>query len=685
MTNRARKPVQVSLVRGIVLAAILLIAPPASTAQRSDSRAEPISDTTHVFQLGEVEVFGSHITVAERLAEHISINEFRSTGRRDVSEALSIFPGVVLQRIGPRNEAGVRVRGFDLRHVPLYLDGIPVYVPYDGFVDLARFVTTDVSKITLAKGFSSLLYGPNAMAGAINIVSRVPQHRLEGSIKAGWRSPGGREVSLSLGTRKSRWFALADATFLDQTTFSLSSAFNPAPAENGGRRDNAARKDVKISAKAGFAPNPGTIYVLGYVYQQGEKGNPPYAGSADGIRVRYWQWPYWDKESVYLIADQVLGRGFQLRGRLFYDQFESALYSYDDDTYSSQKKPSSFQTFNDDNSFGGSLQLNKTTLAGHALGIATHLKLDRHSERDLQENVGRYEDVTFSLSVEDDFSLPIGGQAVAGLMYSVRRTESAQRIDLEQVFPNTKNGSIEGHVAIFQPMSESSYLFASVGSRSRFPTIKDRYSYRENRALPNPSLKPERALKIEIGFEGTLLPALRIRAALFHSHITDVIQTGELTEPGTGLILAQLQNLARARHRGGEATLRFRAASWLSTEGSYSYVHLKNLSDPSLLFTHTPSHALSVHLEAVPSDKLALRSWISYTSSRLARIEGTTLTELEGQLTVDAEAGYEVGQGIRLTGGVRNVLDSDYQIVAGYPEPGRSFFARMSYTVQTAY
>ncbi len=685
MNNRAKKPAQVSLFRGIVTVAILLIAPTASTAQRPDSRAQPISDTTHVFQLGEVEVFGSHITVAERLAEHISINEFRATGRRDLSEALSLFPGVVLQRIGPRNESGVRVRGFDLRHVPLYQDGIPVYVPYDGFVDLARFVTTDVSRITLAKGFSSLLYGPNAMGGAINIVSRIPEHRYEGNVKAGWRSPDGREVSLSLGTRRSRWFALADATFLDQTTFSLSSAFSPAPAENGGRRENAARKDAKISAKTGFSPNPGTIYVLGYVYQQGEKENPPYAGSEDGIRVRHWQWPYWDKESVYLIADQALGRGFQLRGRLFYDQFESALYGYDDETYSSQKKPFSFQSFNDDNSYGGSLQPNKTTPAGHALGIATHLKLDRHNERDMRQSVGRYEDVTFSLSVEDDFPLPTGGQAVAGLMYSVRRTESAQRIDLEQVFPNTKNGSIEGHVAILQPMSESSYLFVSMGHRSRFPTIKDRYSYRENRALPNPSLKPERALKIELGFEGIVLLALRIQAALYHSHITDVIQTGDVTKPGTELILAQLQNSGSARHRGGEATLRFRAASWLNAEGSYSYVHLENLSDPSLLFTHTPSHALSVHLEAVPSDKLALRSWMSYTSSRLTRIEGTTFTELNGQLTVDAEAMYEARQGIRLTGGVRNVLDSDYQIVAGYPEPGRSFFARLSYTFQTAY
>ena len=605
-----------------------------------------------------------------------------ATGRQDLSEALPLVAGVVLQRIGPRNEAGLRMRGFDLRHVPLYLDGIPVYVPYDGFVDLARFVTTDVSRMTLAKGFSSLLYGPNALAGAINMVSRTPRRRFEGSLQGGWRSPGGREASLSFGTRQRRWFALASVAYLAQASFSLSDDFDPMPAEDGGRRDNAARKDVKVSAKVGLTPSARATYAIGYINQQGEKGNPPYAGPAGGIRVRYWQWPYWDKESVYLLADQAVGEAFHLRGRLYYDRFENALYSYDDATYRSQTKPFAFQTFNDDDSYGGSLLLSTTALAGHTLGIATHLKRDRHHERDQHQALGQYEDITWSVSIEDDVAFGTGARVVAGLMYSRRRTESAQRVDLEEVFPRTNNGSVEGHVAILQTVSGAGHVFASLGRRTRFPTIKDRYSYREGRALPNPSLKPEQALNLEIGYEGALLPAVQMRAALFYSRIKDVIQTGDVTDPVTGRLLAQLQNAGRARHVGGEATLRFQATSWLRGEGSYAYVHLKNLSDPDLLFTHTPSHTLRMYLEVTARGNLALRGWITHASSRFTRIEGTALTELDGHATVDVEALYEIRQGIQLGAGVRNVLDANYEIVAGYPEPGRSTFARMSYTFQ---
>ena len=59
----------------------------------------------------------------------------------------------------------ISVRGFDSRQVPLFIDGIPVYVPYDGYVDFNRFSTADLAAIQVAKGFSSMAYGPNTLGG----------------------------------------------------------------------------------------------------------------------------------------------------------------------------------------------------------------------------------------------------------------------------------------------------------------------------------------------------------------------------------------------------------------------------------------------------------------------------------------------------------------------------------------
>ncbi|WP_259470065.1 TonB-dependent receptor [Pseudomonas aeruginosa] len=53
--------------------------------------------------------------------------------------------------------------------MPVFFDGIPTYVPYDGNLDLARFTTNDLASIEVNKGYTSLLQGPNLMGGAINI------------------------------------------------------------------------------------------------------------------------------------------------------------------------------------------------------------------------------------------------------------------------------------------------------------------------------------------------------------------------------------------------------------------------------------------------------------------------------------------------------------------------------------
>lgn len=68
----------------------------------------------------------------------------KALDKQNVAQALSVVPGVVLQKSGSRNEEQVKVRGFDSRQVPVYFDGVPIYVPYDGNLDLARILTNNL-------------------------------------------------------------------------------------------------------------------------------------------------------------------------------------------------------------------------------------------------------------------------------------------------------------------------------------------------------------------------------------------------------------------------------------------------------------------------------------------------------------------------------------------------------------
>src|SRR5262245_24692410 len=232
---------------GAILPSLLFAADPADEDRPSD-----------VFQMGVVEVIGTVQRPADALAgDTIDAETLQSLHRDDLSEALQLLPGVTLQNVGQRRERLVSVRGMGSRQVPLFIDGVPVYVPYDGNVDLARFGVDYVSEITVSRGLASVLYGPNTLGGAINLVSRKPTTPFEGWAEVGSsfgessHSTQTRVVG-SLGGLQGQWYWHATASFQDSDGYTLPDDFVPTPNEDGGSRENATSQDKVLSAKLGY-------------------------------------------------------------------------------------------------------------------------------------------------------------------------------------------------------------------------------------------------------------------------------------------------------------------------------------------------------------------------------------------------------------------------------------------------
>lgn len=156
--------------------------------------------SSNVFNLGNVIITGAAYDQKTATEQVISSEELQRFNRDNLGQAVNMLPGVSIREGGPRNEQTVSVRGFDSRQVPVFIDGIPQYVPYDGNVDLARFTTFDLSEIRVAKGVASLLYGPNIMGGAINLVTRKPAKELEGNVRVGFATGSERLVAANVGT-----------------------------------------------------------------------------------------------------------------------------------------------------------------------------------------------------------------------------------------------------------------------------------------------------------------------------------------------------------------------------------------------------------------------------------------------------------------------------------------------------
>ncbi len=524
----------------------------------------PASATDAVFELGTILVTSPRPQLGEvapeQVASVVTRDDLTTHNRETVGDAVNLLSGVTVST-NSRNEQTVYLRGYDPRQAPLFIDGIPIYVPYDGYVDFARFGTADLAAIQVAKGFSSVAYGPNTLGGAINLISRKPTQPFEGDVRAGFGEEGARRASVNLGSNQGTWYIQASAAYREADGFRMSSDFEPTATENGGQRDNAYYQDSTGTLKLGITPGGGDEYALTYIKQDGEKGQPP----STVPTARYWQWPYWDKESLYFISRTALGTLETLKLRLYTDQFDNEVNSYTDNTYTTLKTSgsgsiSTGRSIYHDKTYGGSVELESHRFSGHTLRAVVHYKNDRHEERDGNNLLNAdFEDSLRSLSVEDGIQLGDRTVLSIGLAHHELAPDKVYKSGPGPAYAlPDKQSSTDPQIGLFHDFSPTVRLYATVAEKTRLPTLKDRYSARLGNFIPNPDLGPEQARNYEIGYQGQPWAGAQVEAALFWNDIQDKIQEVR-PNPASSCSSTnpcQMQNVGEARIKGIELGLK---------------------------------------------------------------------------------------------------------------------------------
>jgi len=638
-----------------------------------------VKDTQNiVFDLGEVIVVGSR---THPFTLNLGPEELIRSHKKDVTQALVMLSGISIVKLAQKNDAMVNVRGFDLRQIPVYVDGVPVYVSYDGYADLGRFLVSGLSKISVTRGETSLLVGPNALGGAINLVSRKPvlPFELEGSAgvilhRGGY---GGLQTEMNVGGRKEKYYFQGSLAFSENKPFALSNKFDLGSGSNG-LLLNSQQQDINSSIKAGFTPNQTDSYVLSCHFQNGSKGVPEYRGADLNQRIRYWQFPAIRKQGVHFNSKTSFGKQNHIQTRFFYDDYFSDLRSFDDSTITSQERRSSFISIYDDETLGGSINLAIRSLQKHEIKTAIHTVYDHHREHNIHPNdepVRHFRDLTYSFGLEDQFRITERFTSQLGVGFHLKENLQADNYN-----PGTDSiFSFSGHhdkafnvlIGFYYEMKKYHRLSTNLSRKNRFPTMKDRYSYRLGMSIPNADLVSETSWNLDISYAFIPGTAFQFKTAVFFSRLRNAIQAVYGVDPENSAIY-QYQNTGDAQFYGWEAEFKWDPLSAMQTRLQYTYTERQNLSNKDLIFTDVPRHKLYTYITYNPLSRLSLHLSGMYNSPRISTSNG--LYSTDPFVSLDFRTSFTILSSLSLNASIANLLDANYSFVEGYPVPGRQFY-----------
>ncbi len=662
---------------------------------------------SEVFQLGQIEVVAQARDMLS--SAHVNQSTLELNNVQTVNQIAKFVPGVYTNRQGGRGDNNIFVRGFGPSQVPLFVDGIPVYIAYDGTNDLSRYSIFDVSTIDVSKGTGSVFYGPNAMGGAVNIVTMKPSKPFEATVGAGVKTgrnahTHGEHLYANLGTRQEAWYgALSLSTINDDGMQSPHGyhAHKNHPMD-GKRIPNSKHKDYKVQAKVGFTPNDTDEYTLVVSHQHGDKEQPLYGGPIQKFsHQRWWQWPKWDRTMVYALSHTVLDEETDtyVDGKLFYTQFNNDMDSWEGNgPFATPKayenvisgKASERSTYRD-HTVGFGLEGGTTIAERHNLKTSFLVTHDVHKGKKGEQLQAKDADRTITVALEDTFTATDRLTLVGGVSYSHRTPTDTEFYNKNKKkivnYDVKKTHAVDFQLKSIYQIEDGWDASVGVARKTHFPSMKDRYSERFGKNDANPFLKAEVAYHLDANTTKKWGETAQVQAGLFYSQTRDAIdaifeRVEKVKNKKTGAMedadVFKNQNVGKVRRYGLELAAFVKPIDNVKLGGNYTYMKAKNVTNKDLHVSNVPEHKFTLWAEYTPIEKLSF--YVDQEFQSKFYDQANDKDKMKTVYTTNLKATYNVNKNFTVNAGVSNLFDRKNFFERDYIEEGRTFFANVKYT-----
>jgi outer membrane receptor protein involved in Fe transport len=609
--------------------------------------------------------------LAPQIGSSVSVvtqQEIEDRGAENVFEVLRGLPGLQVNQTGRHvGITSVFIRGGNSDYNLVMIDGIQLNL-FGGDFDFASLPADGVDHVEVSRGPQSALYGSNAVAGAINIVSE----RGEGPPQFSFLAEGG-----SFTTRR---FATGGSGL----TKGFSWAYNLSRLDSGGVVPNDNYRNQSSYVSLGYSRTPKRQFAFHFFGNANDAGSPgPYGSDPDHLFAGI-DTVSRDKQNLF---------GYQAN---YSEQFTNSLKQI----FSVSVSPDRFFFHS---AFGDSFLKNLRVVANtHGEWTVSRKDLFVYG---FEYNHEQVQDTFIAGINNSPFILPRASYAYfaenrwnpTGRLFLTTglRVDDLQTGSLppggfgsRPFLPESSVVKVNPRIAVAYQLGQSSTgeafgasrLHGSFGTGIRAPNGFDLAF------TNNPKLKPEKNISFDAGIEQRFLTDRAVLdVTYFYNRFKDqiVVLGGNLQNLST----FTSDNLANSRAQGVETSLRLRPLRSLELAAQYTWLDSAILAADGSTLVQSP-FAVGQPLIRRPRSSAAYNlTWrhkrLMLNTNAIVRggvldiepNDGTfacalglpCLFRTSGYVVANAGFSYELPGGLEIHGRLNNLANEKYEEVLGFP------------------
>ncbi len=623
----------------------------------------------------------------EKLGQTITVIDgglIEDQGYSYVPDVLRQVPGLAVSQPGaPGALTQVRTRGSEANHTLVLLDGIDITSPNEGEMDFSTLLTGDLARIEVLRGPQSGLYGSNALAGVVNLITRrnVDGHYVGVSAEGGSFNTFQLQGNAGFGNGDDYASVGFHALTSDGYDVSPDQTANGIPAVGVGAvpGDSEGNKLAAVYLRGGkaFSDIFRVDGIAGYLNKHseldGQAYNFPIAGKTydDASSTDHNQFVIGASGTLTLMDGkwETIGSASYLD-----EQRRNRISDFPFIFGPPVPSPAALLQYPVFTSGADSTRTKVMLQSTYEFGAPGFVSYLTGFAEDKEET---YAD-PFSGRDEDRNLLGLGVQYRAEIADQLYISAVARHDDSDD-FEDADTYSLG--ISWVAP-NTGTRPHASIGTGVTNPTFFEQFGFNPGSFIGNPDLVPEEAEGWDLGVEQTLFDGMIVvDLTYFESTLENEIYTA--FGPAPDFLSTPANRTTDSDRSGWEASFRIHPADDIDIVGSYTNL---DATEPAGIEIRRPENHGAIDASwRINGGPVQLNLGVTYNGEQVDTDFGSFLaTRMDPYTLVRLGASWQVSDQIEVYGRFENLTDEDYQEVIGFKAAPQAVYVGIRFREEKA-